>query len=426
MKTKMTLTLVLLFVGVCLGCSGCLAGLPQHTESQTESSQTEKEEMDVPDTEKFQSMMSRETEAETEPETEPLSGEEKIDMKVQMFLDTMTLEEKVAQLFIVLPDTFLGVDGVTAAGEVTREAIRQIPVGGFIYMSQNLQSSEQVREMTAAVQSYSMERTGLPMFLCVDEEGGTVSRISGRGLFDVPDIGNMCDVGARGNVEEARRIGETIGAYLSELGFNIDFAPDADVLSNPDNSVVRYRSFGSDPELVSEMSAAVLNGLQTKGVNGVLKHFPGHGATEGDTHEGYAYTSKTLEELKECELVPFQEGILTGVHFIMAGHISTPNVTGNETPASLSYTMITEILREQMGYEGIVVTDAMNMGAVAGSFTSADAAVMAVNAGVDLILMPADFQSAYSGVLEAVKSGTVSEERIDESLRRILRIKLTL
>lgn len=172
----------------------------------------------------------------------------------------------------------------------------------------------------------------------------------------------MSEIGKGQNVDGAHHAGEVIGGYLSELGFNVDFAPVADVWSNPNNKVVCYRSFGENPQLVSDMSLAFLDGLQSKGVLGAYKHFPGHGATEGDTHAGYAYTSKSLERLLECDLVPFQTGINQGVQFIMAGHIAVPDLTGDDTPSSVSAILIEQVLREQMGYDGIVITDAMNMG----------------------------------------------------------------
>ncbi|MDO5541295.1 MAG: glycoside hydrolase family 3 protein [Eubacteriales bacterium] len=335
--------------------------------------------------------------------------------------EEMSLEEKVAQMFIVLPESLVDVDIVTAAGEITEAAINEMPVGGMIFMDQNLESEDQIREMMGNLQTYSMNRIGLPLFTCVDEEGGSVARISGK--FDVPCIGDMCDIGASGDVNAAFETGHIVGRYLSDLGFNVDFAPDADVLSNPDNEIVKYRSFGDDPDLVAEMAMAVVNGLQESGVCGCLKHFPGHGATEGDTHEGYAYTGKTMEEIRQCELIPFAEGAGQGVDFIMAGHISLPEILEDNTPASLSHTMITDVLRGELKYDGLVVTDALNMGAISQIYSSSSAAVQAVLAGNDLVLMPEDFEEAYNGVLQAVKAGTISEERVDESVRRIIRVK---
>lgn len=348
-----------------------------------------------------------------------------VEEQVEEYIQSMTLEEKAAQLFIVFPEALIeGVDCVTAAGETTRKAIQEIPIGGFIYLDRNLQSESQVKSMLENTQNYSMERLGLPAFLCVDEEGGSVARIGGREEFDVPVIGDMARIGAAGDVEAARKVGEDIGTYLSRMGFNVDFAPVADVWSNPENQVVKRRSFGADPKLVSEMTSAVSEGLHSKGVLSVYKHFPGHGATAGDTHKGYAYTEKTEEQLKSCELIPFQRGIREKVPFIMTGHVSLPGLTGDDTPASLSPAVIGDLLRKDMGYDGIVVTDALNMGAVVQQYSSGEAAVKALKAGADILLMPYDFKAAYRGVLEAVESGELSRERIDESIRRILRVKI--
>lgn len=360
-------------------------------------------------------------------ETETAAGAENTehmqeDGVVEEKLSQMTTEEKTAQMFIVLPEALLGIDAVTAAGEMTQVAINELPVGGLIFMEQNLESPAQVQEMMKNLQVYSMDRTGLPLFTCVDEEGGSVARISGR-FENVPYIGDMCEIGASRDANAALEAGRKMGTDLAELGFNVDFAPDADVLSNPDNEIVRYRSFGDDPRLVSEMALKLLDGLKESGVFGCLKHYPGHGATVGDTHEGYAYTDKTLEELRQCELVPFTDGVARGVDFIMAGHISVPQIQGDNTPASLSKVMLTDILRDELGYDGLVVTDALNMGAVAEIYSSGEAAVQAVLAGNDLILMPEDFTEAYNAVLSAVKDGTIPESRLDESVRRIIKVK---
>lgn len=358
------------------------------------------------------------------------SYQEDKNLGVEDKLGAMTMEQKAAQLFIVLPEAVIDADVVTEAGSVTQQAIKDHPVGGFVYMEQNLQDPDQVKAMLSKVQEYSQEAIHLPMFTCVDEEGGTVARINGNanfsGLPGCQPIPDMSDVGNSGDEKEALEVGRRIGAYLHELGFNLDFAPVADVLSNPANQVVQERSFGSDPQLVASMSLAVAKGLEENGVFGTFKHFPGHGATEGDTHEGYAYTSKSLDQLEECELIPFQQGIDAGVDFIMAGHISLPAVLGDNTPASLSGQMLTDILRNEMGYEGIIVTDAMNMGAITQSYSSGEAAVAAIQAGADIILMPEDFTDAYQGVLDAINNQSLSEERIDESVRRILEKKAEL
>ncbi len=361
------------------------------------------------------------------PENVEKSEEEILEETVDQYLSQMTVEEKAAQLFILLPEALVnGTSTVTAAGSVTQDAINRTPVGGLIYMEGNLQSREQVQTMLANVQTYSMERIGLPMLLCVDEEGGTVARIGKSGRFGVPVIEDMAVLGERKSTEEAYDAGVTMGTYLSELGFNVDFAPVADVWSNPENTVVKKRSFGSDPAMVSAMAIAVAQGLESQNIHAAYKHFPGHGSTAADTHEGYAYTDKSLDELMACELLPFQDAVDNGAKIIMIGHISLPNVTGDHTPASLSPEIITDLLRTQMQYDGIVVTDALGMGAIVRQYSSAEAAVQTILAGSDLILMPQNFEEAYQGILDAVENGTISQERLDESLRRILRMKIKM
>lgn len=354
------------------------------------------------------------------------SEEELLQAKISEMLTDMTLEEKAAQMFMITPEALTGTGQVLEAGDVTREAIDKYPVGGLIYFTQNLQDPGQVRSMTGNVQKFAEERIGLPMLLSVDEEGGTVTRFGGNPSFDYDSSADMAGIGASGDPQQAYALGEKIGKFLSSLGFNMDNAPDADVLTNPANTVVKDRSFGSDCDTVSEMALAELEGLEDQGVKGLLKHFPGHGATTADTHEGYAYTDATLEEMKSNELVPFADGIEAGVDIIMVGHISCPQVTGNEEPASLSEKMITGVLREDMGFDGVFITDAMNMGAIAENYSPAEAAVKAVLAGVDMILMPEDFQQAYTGVLNAVKSGKITQERIDASVTRIIGLKLEM
>ena len=346
--------------------------------------------------------------------------------EIQQILENMTLEEKVCQLFIITPEQLTGVDTAVQAGDATREAYENCPVGGLVYFAKNLQNPEQTKTMLENTARYAKERIGLPVFLTVDEEGGQVTRVAGNPAFDVPEFPNLSEIGAAGDTDEAYELGEQIGSYLKELGFNMDMAPVADVLTNPENTVVKERAFSSDPETAGRMALAEWRGLKSQGILGVYKHFPGHGGTAGDSHNGYAYVDDTLEELKSGALIPFQEGIDAGISVIMAGHISCPQVTGDDTPATMSYTLISEILRGDMGFDGIVVTDALNMGAVTEQYTSGEAALTALNAGADLLLMPEDFQDAYQAVLQAAENGELSEARIDESAERILRVKIQM
>lgn len=339
-------------------------------------------------------------------------------------LDSMSLEEKAAQIFFVTPEAITGVETVTAAGDITRQALTSYPVGGLVYFSENILEPRQTAEMLTNTFRYSQEVMKIPVWLGVDEEGGKVARVAENPLFQVPGYESMRAIGNTGDTSQAYEAGATIGSYLKKLGFNMDFAPDADVITNPGNKVIGDRSFGTDPQLVGEMVYQAVRGFRDQGISACIKHFPGHGQTEGDTHEGFAYTQRTLEEMENSDLIPFQKGIEAEADFVMVSHISAPNVIPQDVPASLSPEMITDLLREKMGYEGIIITDAMNMGAVADHYDSAQAAVLAFQAGADMILMPEDFAAAYQGILNGVNSGTISRERLDQSVLRILRGKL--
>lgn len=410
------LGLVILGGGVCLGSSLI-------NKSQDKKAESEKLEMgrevaaeSIPD-----GPVRRQTKAgtlsmETDPSLEP--GE-----RAKQLMAMMTLEEKVLQLFIITPEALTGVSQVTAAGESTKAAIGEYPVGGLVYFKENLQMPEQTKEMLGNIKKYSLDRIGVPVFTSVDEEGGSVSRVMQNPEFGIEQIPDMRIIGDSKDTSKAYDTGAFIGGYLSELGFNLDYAPVADVLTNPGNTVVARRSFGTDGSLTAQFVCEEVKGMQEKGVIASLKHFPGHGGTEGDTHDGYAYTSRTLEQLMKDEFVPFKAGIDLGVDFIMVAHIAAPNVTGDKTPASLSKKMVSEILRDQLGYQNIIITDAMNMGAITQEYESGEAAVKALEAGVDMILMPVDFKSAYQDVLEAVGSGVLTEERINQSVYRILKVK---
>lgn len=364
-----------------------------------------------------------ELETEQKEEEPVLTEEELLAQEVETVLAEMTLDEKIYQMFIVTPEALTGYGSVTAAGSSTKSSLEARPVAGLIYFSNNLVNESQTKEMLQNTMQYGYEIEGMPMFLCVDEEGGRVARIGNNSGFSVEDIDAMLYVESE---EEAYQVGVTMGTYLSELGFNFDFAPDADVLTNSRNNVIGDRSFGSDPETVSKFAVAVSDGLHSQNVMSTFKHFPGHGATEGDTHAGFAYTNKTYEELKQAELVPFQAAGEAGVDAIMVAHISLPQVIGDNTPCTLSKEVITDILRNDLGYEGLVITDALNMGAISQNYSSAEAAVKAVNAGVDLLLMPKNFESAVQGIKDAVADGRITEARLDESMRRIIKAKLLL
>ena len=332
----------------------------------------------------------------------------------------MTLEEKVYQLFVVTPESLTGVNRATVAGETTRAALAAQPVGGIVYFAQNLVDREQAMELLAGTQSFAE----IPLLLAVDEEGGTVSRVGANPAMGTTYFSDMADYGDAGDAQAVYQVGLTLGQQLTELGFNLDFAPVADVVTNPNNTEIGRRSFSSDPETAAAMVGSIVSGFRDGGILCSLKHFPGHGGTETDTHDGRAVTERTLEQMRQAEFLPFQAGIEAGVPMVMVGHLSAPNLNGGaDTPSDLSYAVVTEILRGELGFSGVVVTDAQNMGAITDYYTPAEAAVGALQAGVDLILMPADLDEAVQGVLDALEAGTLSRERIDESVTRILAMK---
>lgn len=356
--------------------------------------------------------------SEPPPEEEPADP---VETQAEGLLAEMSLREKVLQMFIVTPEQLAGVSGpVTQCGDTSRQAIQNNPVGGIIYFADNLQDRAQCQEMISGLQ----EASPLGLFISVDEEGGTVARLGSNPAMGTTDFGDMADIGASGDPEQAYQVGATIGSELLELGFNLDFAPVADVYSNPDNPVIGRRAFSSDPEVAAEMVAACVEGFGDSGILCTLKHFPGHGDTATDSHYGAARSDKTLEELENCEFLPFQAGIQAGAGLVMVGHISLPAVTGDETPACLSQDIVTDLLRRQLGFEGLAVTDSLSMQAITDAYTPGETAVLAIQAGMDLLLMPSDLEGAVDGVLAAVESGALTQDRIDESVLRILSTKL--
>lgn len=412
-KTLSKMGAILLLASVCF-TQGC--GMQKETVSEYDSSKGMSVEEMIQE-----KLNATDSTGETDVETDVPS--EDIDKRVEEILGQMTLEEKVYQMFVVTPEALTGYDEVTESTDITKGKLREYPVGGLIYFAKNLVDVQQTKRMLNNTTASALELQGVPIFLCVDEEGGRVVRVANNKKFSVQNVGAMQDISSK---EEAYAAGETIGEYLSDLGFNVNFAPDADVITNENNTAIGDRSFGTDASLVSEYAIAYSDGLHSQDILSTFKHFPGHGATEGDTHDGFAYTEKTYEELMQSELVPFTKAQEAGVDMVMVAHISVPNVTGDNTPCTLSYKMITEILRGDLGYDGLVITDGMNMGAITEKYSSKEATVKAISAGVDLVLMPEDFHSAVEGVLEAVEQGEITEDRINESVRRILKTKLLM
>ena len=355
---------------------------------------------------------------------------------VEQAIQSMTLREKVGQMFYVRPeclDTTIhiwgsgGVDATVAelariklqAVNATMRAVNEkYPVGGIILYAHNIDDEAQLARFIPQLRSLK----GSPL-LCIDEEGGRVARIANNGNFHVEKFESMGAIGATGDPRNAYRCGNTIGTYLSTYGFDIDFAPVADVNTNPENIVIGARAFSDNPTVAASMVTSYLNGLKDAGITGCIKHFPGHGDTKADTHYGYAQSLKTWEEMMTCEMVTFRAGIDWGCQLIMTAHIGTPNVTGSDIPATMSPLILQDKLRGVLGYQNVIVTDAMEMGAITQQYSSAEAAIGTLQAGADIVLGPQNFIEAFDAVVKAVENGTISEQRINQSVRRILKLK---
>ena len=356
-----------------------------------------------------------------------LGEEDPLAQRVQQ----MSLREKVGQLFVIRPDALEGRFGpaelednsITGATEVTdemRETYSRYPCAGFAVFRKNILDPSQLRAFVENLRGIG----ALPALTAIDEEGGRIARIANHptsfGVTKFPSMGAIAQTGDPANAFTA---GKTIGEYLHAYGFTVDFAPVADVNTNPLNTVIGDRAFGNDPEIAAPMVQAVIRGLHESGVAACVKHFPGHGDTTADTHTGYAETLKTWNELRDCEMIPFRAGIEAGADLVMTAHIAAPNVTGSDIPSTMSYTVLTEKLRGEMGFDGLIVTDALAMGAIRNQYSSSQACIACVKAGADLLLMPYDYFEAFDGLVQAVESGDIPESRVDESVYRVLRFK---
>ncbi len=350
--------------------------------------------------------------------------------EVEEMLRKMTLREKVGQMFYIRIESLdPSIEWTTfddlanlKIQEITmkmRSTNAQYPVGGIILYAWNIEDEAQLARIIPQVRSLN----GSPL-LCIDEEGGRVARIANNPNFHVKKYESMAAIGATGDPQNAYKCGNTIGTYLHRYGFDIDFAPVADVNTNPLNIVIGPRAFSDDPYVAAPMVVNYLQGLKDAGVTGCIKHFPGHGDTTADTHTGYAQSLKTWDEMKACEMITFQAGIQWGCQMVMTAHIAVPNVTGTTIPSTLSSIVLQDKLRGELGYQNIIITDGMEMGAITQHYTSAEAAVGSIRAGVDIVLGPRDFIEAFDAVVAAVEDGTLSEERINQSVRRILMLKI--
>lgn len=346
-------------------------------------------------------------------ETTEVTEEEKPSL-VDETLAGMTIHEKVCQMMFVTPEELTGEDGVTVAGDATRQALENYPVGGIVYFAKNLESQDQVKKMIDNSQKYS----SIGLFVATDEEGGVVNRL--MDTVGTTYIGSMYYYKDDGD-ETAYENAYTIANDMSALGFNLDFAPVADVWSNPDNTVIGERAYSDDYAQAAELVGNAVKGFNDGGVMCTLKHFPGHGDTAEDSHYSSAYVHRTKEEIMADEMQPFRSGIEAGAEFVMVGHLIVPDI--DEVPATLSYKIATGILRDELKFEGVAITDSFEMESIADNYSVDDAVVMSVKAGMDMILQPKDMASAVNSIEQAVADGELSEDRIDESVRRILTLK---
>ena len=349
--------------------------------------------------------------------------------EVSLNISKMTLREKVGQMFFVRPEALdtsihwneyqdLPDYKLQQVNKTMRDVSKDYPIGGMILYAHNIVDETQLGDFIAEIRKLN----GSPL-LAIDEEGGRIARIANNENFDVPKYESMAAIAESGDPNEAYKAAFTIGSYVKEYGFDIDYAPVADVNTNPENIVIGARAFSDDPETAADFVVSYLNGLDSAGIIGTLKHFPGHGDVKTDTHSGYAETNKTWKEMLKCEMIPFKAGIKAGAQMIMTAHIAAPKVTGDDLPATLSPVILQDKLRGELGFKGVIVTDAMDMGAITTQFGNAEAAIKSIQAGVDVVLCSREFTQVFDAVVKAVEKGDIKESRIDESVKRILALK---
>ena len=326
---------------------------------------------------------------------------------IQEELDEMTLDEKIAQLLIVESN------GVTVTDEM-RANLPTRPYGGYILLATDFGTHSATRSFIEQVQKLSKTT----LIIATDQEGGNVQRLKNVKGSTPTNIPYMYNVGQTGNTTLARNIGAVMAKEMRTMGFNVDFAPVVDVYSNPNNKVIGYRSFSSDPQIVSKMAIAVAAGLEENGVVATYKHFPGHGDTSTDSHYSLPVINRTRAQLDQSDFVPFKNAIQQGAKVIMTGHIALPQITGDNMPATLSKKITTDILRNEFGFDGLIVTDGLNMGALTKYYSESDIYYRSIEAGADMLVLPLHPELAIQSIKEHI-----SEARIDESVYRILKFK---
>lgn len=330
-------------------------------------------------------------------------------------LKQMTLREKIGQMLLC------GFQGTEAVGEVDA-FLRKYPIGGVIYFARNVETPEQVERLSSELQRIAVDSGNVPLWISIDQEGGMVARIT-EGIALMP--GQMA-IAAAGSTQDAYQAAYISGVELRSMGINMNFAPVLDVNNNAANPVIGVRSFGESPQSVAAYGASSIAGVQDAGISATAKHFPGHGDSDTDSHLDLPVITHDRERVERVELIPFRAAIAAGVDAMMSAHIYFPALEPERLPVTLSRAVLSGLLRQELGYDGMIVTDCMEMDAIAANYGTVDAAVMAVEAGADLVLIShtAHLQAgAFEALLAAVKSGRISEARINESVTRLLKYK---
>ena len=320
----------------------------------------------------------------------------------------MTDLERIGQRLVT------GFPGTALTPELV-QVVKEYKIGNIILFRENIASADQLRTLCADLQTLIRSETGHDAFIMIDQEGGAVTRLP-ESCINVP--GSMA-LAATGDPETTYLAGKLTGEELRSLGVNFNLAPSVDVNCNPANPIIGVRSYGDTPATVAKYAAGMIRGLQDGGVLCLAKHFPGHGDTAEDSHTGLAYSYRTVEELAACELLPFEAAAEVGPHAVMVGHIVVPELT-SDLPATLCADAIALVPDAE---NTLIVTDSLAMGAITDSYTPGEAAVQALQAGCDVLLMPDGLADAYDAVLAAVQNGTLSEDRLDLSVNKILRMK---
>lgn len=329
----------------------------------------------------------------------------------------MSIEQKVAALFFVTPEQLLGIETpVTEVGSSVSEKLNQYPVGGIVLKEGNITSAEGLSEMVSNLQVFTQNS----LFIGISDEGGEDSPFITSGISENVIASQKEIAESLGNTG-AYSAGISLGSELKQFGFNVDFAPLADV-SLKDGSIAEQKGFGKDAATNAELARNVVKGLTDQSIFAGVKYFPGYGDATQEGNGGQIISQRTRDDLKE-EYAPYQEAIDAGAKFLMISHVSLPKIRGDKRPASLSPEIITDIVRDEWGYDGIVITDYMDKSCIYQKYTYAEAAVGAIEAGADMILSTKNFAKSYNGILDAVKKGQLTEERIDQSLTRIYKVK---